>query len=248
MAGDDVPGLTLALRLRMKGHDVVVHNMTRHRTPAEIFTVVAPYRDLFLKSGGPLETGITQVHTPLTRNLAGAVVEFPSVGAQHPAIEQALGREAADAWRALLADAADMWAAVRTGTHMPRHSFRRLLRVRLASPTLRALAESFLPTPGRFSDAGVVFPYLVQTFGCWQFDGGMTAFESTLRARCVDRGVRFDVDSAPRSALSLDDFYTTMFSAPRRVLVRRQDIETHTLGLPFIGMAAEAIAERIGRA
>ena len=246
VTGNDVAGLTLALRLRIKGHDVTVHERTDAYVLDEQFTVIAPMRDLFLKSGGALDDllGIVPVDTPLLVD----GVALPASGTQVPAVRAAWGDAAGRAWGLLLQQAADVWQDVRTDEHTPRMSLQRVARRTLGDARLRALLLATVPDVAQLSDAAIVYPYLRQAFGCWQFDGGMVAFETVLRERCLKLGVQIDAGAAPGSAMSVDAHYQRMFIAPPHWLHRGPTNLTQRLGLPFIGMAAEAIAQRVGRA
>ena len=246
VAGDDIAGLTLALRLRIKGHAVVVHSHSSRTSLDEQFTVIAPMRDLFLKSGGALDDaiGLTAVNDALeVQGLA-----LPASGAQTPAIRAVWGPEAARAWGLLLQQAAETWQAVRTDRYVPRGSLRRAARRMLPDNRLQTLLMATTPDVEALSDAAIVFPYLRQTFGCWRFDGGMSAFESVLRERCLKLGIEVAADPAPANAMSLNQHFQGMFSAPQRWFQRGSTVATAHLGLPFVGMAAEVIADRIGRA
>lgn len=254
VAGNDVAGLSLALRLRIKGHDVVVHD-TGIRTPIdEQFTVIAPFRDLFLKSGGALDDliGLHEVIEPLQVQSGSNTLSLPAVGAQVPAISRALGTTAGQQWSRLLSDAAETWQAVRTGHFKPRSSLHAYLRQHIPDKRLHDVlyALTSFEHPKHISDAAIITPYLRQTFGVWKFDGGISALEAVLRDRCTGLGIT--VSSAPRpvDALTVDDYFAAMFTAPPRFLHRPvlTTPVTQRLGLPFIGMAAEGIANRIGRA
>lgn len=247
VTGNGIAGLTLALRVALKGHEVTVHD-AETALPAETFTAIAPYRDLFLKSGDALDDVITivAVDTPWQCG----VITMPSSGAQAPAIASQLGDAAAAEWSTFLQHAADVWSAIRTGSYTPKRTLPRRLRRDLSATNLRELAESCLPggVATDYSEAAVVFPYLIQTFGQWQFEGGMQQFETVLRLRCRERGVRFAAHAAPHHALDTGDSFSAVFAAPKRLFGASRTITTQQLGLPFIGMAAEAMADRIGRA
>ena len=246
VTGNDVAGLTLALRLRIKGHEVTVHERTDTHALDEHFTVIAPMRDLFLKSGGALDDllGIVPVETPLLFD----GVALPASGTQVPAVRAAWGDAAGRAWGLLLQQAADVWQAVRTATHTPRRSLHQVARRTFSDARPRALLLATVPDVAHLSDAALVYPYLRQAFGCWQFDGGMVAFESVLRERCLKLGIQMSTQPAPTSALSVDTHYQRMFIRPPHWLHRGPTNLTQRLGLPFVGMAAEAIAQRLGRA
>lgn len=254
VSGNDIAGLSLALRLRIKGHDVVVHDAPQNVVIAEQFTVIAPFRDLFLKSGGALDDqiGLREVSAPLHVKCGNVTVALPAAGTQVPAVAAALGIDAGRQWSRLLSDAADTWQAVRTGTFTPRTSLHTYLRQHIADQRLRAIVQALAPYPNarHLSDAAIIAPYLRQTFGVWEFDGGLNAFEMVLRERCASLGIAFASQSAPMNARCVDDYFRPMFAAPRR-LIRQPSLTppvTQRLGLPFIGMAAEAIANQIGRA
>ena len=254
VAGNDIAGLSLALRLRIKGHDVVVHETGHHTPIAEQFTVIAPFRDLFLKSGGALDDhiGLREVIEPLIVSSSGTTIALPAAGTQVPVISRALGTAAGQQWSRLLSDAADTWQAVRTGRFTPRSSLHTYLRQHIKDTRLHDIVYALIPRehPKQLSDATIIAPYLRQTFGVWQFDGGLAAFESVLRDRCIGLGITVSTEPCPADALRVDDYFTPMFTAPQRFLRRPSLTQpvTQRLGLPFIGMAAEAIANRIGRA
>lgn len=248
IAGNDIAGLTLALRLRIKGHNVTVHDTVTSSPMDHVFTVIAPYRDLFLKSGGALDDLIGIV--PVVEPIRSDGVTLPASGAQVPAVAGALGEAAAQEWNAFLQSAADVWSRIRVDACVPRGSIEQELRRSLRNPSLRRLAVACFPTSvvGSLSDAAVVFPYLLQTFGRWTFEGGLPRFEQVLRDRCTERGVAFSTARAPAHALALDTHFQSTFGAPRRWFRSPNTISTQELGLTFVGMAAESMAERIGRA
>lgn len=251
VAGNDIPGLTLALRLRIKGHDVVVHPTATPVPLHEQFTVIAPYRDLFLKSGGGLDDliGLVPIQESLRFAIDGRTVEIPAAGSQRAAIASAFGNEAAAAWSAMLEHAAQVWSKVRADAYTSTSSLEQFARRQLPDQRLRALLRGWnAVTSSPCSDAAMVFPYLTQSFGLWTFDGGLERFESVLRTRCEERGVRFEQTTTAAEALTTHTHFSTMFEAPSRMFRRTTPVATEALGIPFIGMAAEAIAERIGRA
>lgn len=251
VAGHDIAGMTLALRLRIKGHDVFVHPTGTSFPLSEEFTVIAPMRDLFLKSGGALddELAFVEVQEPLHCMIDGLAVELPAVGTQVPAITAALGSDAGKQWGMLLQLAAEVWQQVRTDAYRPSSSLGVRLRRTLRDQRLRTLFVATLPgvPPSQLGDTAIVFPYLQQTFGRWRFDGGMAAFSEVLRTRCDTVGVQF-IDVPAAAAMTVQSHYQPMFGRPRRFARRDIPELTTRLGLPFIGMAAESVANRIGRA
>jgi phytoene desaturase len=131
--GAGMGGMAAAARLRVKGHDVIVVEAsdthggklgTLRRdgfafdTGPSLFTLPAVYRDLFAKTGAPLEDSVELV--PLDpgftyRFADGSSLAMPGVGAGRAAqaMGDALGGRAADDWRALLHRAGRMWATTR---------------------------------------------------------------------------------------------------------------------------------------
>jgi len=249
---DGIPGLTLALRVRLKGHDVALAPGTTRRELAETFTLPAPYRDLFLKSGAPLEESTTLVAAPGHASLlSGIAVELPSVGPQAPALAAALGEAAGAQWAAFMRNAADIWGLLRADEYHSTASLHRRVRGTLRDRRLRILLDDYIAQfgldPDRVGDAAMVLPYLDQTFGRWRFAEGLPGLERALRARCAELGVGFEANEG--EPLSLRSFWSTQFAAPARIwrAGAMAPVATHELGLPWIGMAAEFIADRIGR-
>lgn len=250
---DGIPGLTLALRLRLKGHDVSLLPGADRHNPGETFTLPAPYRDLFLKSGGPLEDSATLVPAPGHASVvSGIAVMLPAVGPQSVAVTAAFGAAAGAQWAALMRDAAEVWSKLRTDDYRSTASLRRQARDTLRDRRLHTLLEGYVEgfglDPAYVGDAAIVLPYLDQTFGRWTLADGMQGLEQVLRSRCTEMGVLFSPDAGER--LSLDAFWDVQFAAPTPrwrsgVLA---PVATQELGLPWIGMAAEFIADRIGRA
>lgn len=133
MVGGGVGGLATAARLRVRGHDVTVleqadvlgGKLATHRRDGFVFdtgpsllTLPAVYRDLFLKTGGPLEDAVDL--QPLEPAFAyrfadGAQVQMPGVdpGRCARALADGLGGSAFDEWRAFMARAGDIWRITR---------------------------------------------------------------------------------------------------------------------------------------
>ena len=172
--GAGMGGMAAAARLKVKGHDVtVIEASDTHGgklgtfrrdgfafdTGPSLFTIPAVYRDLFLKTGGPLEDSVELV--PLdpgfTYRFADAsTLPMPGVGVGMgaAAMGDAFGGQSADQWRALMERAGRMWAATRrpflesplTGARDLIPLARDLGAVRTVAPwqTLRGLGTSTL--------------------------------------------------------------------------------------------------------
>lgn len=132
--GAGVAGMSCAARLAVKGHDVVVFE--KHNSPGgstsqirfqeygfdigqTYLTLPATFRDLFLKTGGPLEDEVQFLDADKSFAFHfsdGSSLVLPSagVGASIEAIRRDLGDAAATQWREYMKACADMWAVNRT--------------------------------------------------------------------------------------------------------------------------------------
>lgn len=251
IADDGIPGLTLALRIRLKGHEVALVPAA-HTTLDEHFTLPAPYRDLFLKSGGALEE--TAELLPASERvfvLDGITIRVPAVGPHSVAIGAALGPDAAAQWAAFTRASADIWGALRTDSYRSTGTLQQLAKSHLRNRSVRELLHRYVASFGldadRVGDAAAVLPYLEQTFGRWTFAGGSTVVADELRQRCLRLGVEAETNGG--EYLDVASFWTSAFTTPpRRWRAAAPAVDTRSLGLPWIGMAAELIADRIGRA
>ena len=131
--GAGMGGMAAAARLRVKGHAVtVVEASDTHGgklgtvrrdgfafdTGPSLFTIPAVYRDLFLKTGAPLEDSVELVALDpgFTYRFAdGSTLPMPGagVGRGAAAMGEAFGGHAAEEWRTLMERAGQMWAVTR---------------------------------------------------------------------------------------------------------------------------------------
>lgn len=131
--GSGMGGMACAARLASKGHRVTVVEqsdtwggklgLVRHGehvfdTGPSLFTLPAVYRDLFLKTGAPLEDSIeiVDLETAFRYQFSdGTVLKMPGVGIGKcaDAIGDCLGGDSADQWRSFMKRAADIWAVTR---------------------------------------------------------------------------------------------------------------------------------------
>jgi len=178
--GAGMGGMACAARLRAQGHAVTVVEQsetwggklgrTEHKghvfdTGPSLLTLPAVYRDLFLKTGRPLEESvdIIDLETAFRYQFAdGTVLRMPGVGIGNSAdaIGDALGGTSATQWRNFMERASAMWAATRTPfleselqglrTLLALSTRVRDLRTIAPQKTLRALAEHY------FSDARLI--------------------------------------------------------------------------------------------
>nr|WP_269203917.1 phytoene desaturase family protein [Motilibacter peucedani] len=131
--GAGMGGLAAAARLGALGHSVVVCEQSERAggkvgtvsrdgftfdTGPSLLTLPAAYRDLFLKTGGPLEDEVElQPVDPVFtyRFPDGTRLRMPNASraAVRQAVGESLGEQAADDWEALIAHAARVWEATR---------------------------------------------------------------------------------------------------------------------------------------
>ncbi|SEQ61572.1 FAD-dependent oxidoreductase [Microlunatus flavus] len=218
VVGGGLAGMAAAARLAKMGHAVRLHEATGRLggrwapyaldvpgAPGStvlvddapgVLTFPAPWRDLFRKSGRPLEaelarTGHALVPAPPTTYAFadGSTLVLPSDrGAQHTALLAAYGPGAAARWQHLLDGLVDVWQALRPlGLEeaydrgaLTRDVVRRLRpRRRLADladaldePHLRAVVRSTAyregTTPERAPALAAVGLLVERTFGRWQ--------------------------------------------------------------------------------
>ena len=172
--GAGMGGMATAARLAVKRHDVTVVEQsttyggklgTRERdgfvfdTGPSLLTLPAVYRDLFAKTGGPLEDCVELVELEPAfgyRFPDGTTVDMPGVDAARCAVAlgDALGGTASDDWRAFMRRASDIWQVTRrpflesplTGPKDLVPLARNLSDVRTVAPftSLRALGERYL--------------------------------------------------------------------------------------------------------
>ena len=131
--GAGAGGLATAARLAAKGKSVTVLEQANYfggklaayrrdgfvfDTGPSLFTLPAVYRDLFLKTGGPLEEAVDlKPLDPAFRYQFsdGATVVMPGVGAGQcaDALADGLGGKAASEWRSLIKRGGAMWQITR---------------------------------------------------------------------------------------------------------------------------------------
>jgi UDP-galactopyranose mutase len=211
-------GMAVAARLAKLGHSVtVVERDTRlggavrtvtHRAPGigefrwnagpDATTLPAAVRDLFRKSGRPLERvlELTAIDSPRRHVFAdGVTVDLPimSRAGQARALDATLGRAAADAWQRMVDDLSEPWELLRTkvfevpfkGVHTlglrgifrlaAARSLASYARDRLPMPALRQLL--CYPVVATGSDPAAVpwwlavQTYVERTFGVWTVTG-----------------------------------------------------------------------------
>lgn len=131
--GAGAGGLAAAARMAARGHAVTILEQGTHcggklatyrrdgfafDTGPSLFTLPAVYRDLFLKTGGPLEDAVDlqELEPAFAYRWADgsrAVLPGSGIGACANALGDALGGFAAQDWKALMARASEMWRITR---------------------------------------------------------------------------------------------------------------------------------------
>ncbi len=229
VVGGGLAGLAAAVRLARVGHEVAVFEArpvvgdgieVATEPGGEVFTLPAAWRDLFTKSGRRLEAEFALRDLTLVpagpreyRFANGGTLDLPSErGEQWTAIRDALGEDAATAWRDLLDGLDGTWQQWRqfalesdpdprlvravSGSLRPRESIAELAG-RLGSPelgeVLLAQAAWLGQDPGRLPGWHVFRLAVERGFGRWQLVGqdGLPRPASTLVALLAERvGVR----------------------------------------------------------
>jgi phytoene dehydrogenase-like protein len=157
----------------------------------------APWRDLFRKSGRPLEAELDRLGYALAPANPATVVFADGTGLSLPtdrgeqaaAISRTLGRPAAERWQQLLDQLGDVWQALRplgleaelsARRQLPRATRQRLLYPRtfaeladsIGHPQLRALIRSVAYRQGSVPETApalvAVELFIARTFGRWQ--------------------------------------------------------------------------------
>ena len=175
--GAGMGGMACAARLAALGHSVTIYEKARtwggklgtfrhdefvFDTGPSLLTLPAVYRDLFLKTGRPLEDSVNLVDLDIAFRYQfpdGTVLKMPGVGvgAATSAIGDALGGKSAEQWKLFMQRASRMWAATRGPfLQSPLEGMRSLLALswrigdlRTIAPgkTLRTLAQHYFDDP-----------------------------------------------------------------------------------------------------
>lgn len=231
VVGGGIAGLAAAARLAKLGHRVTL--LERNPTAggalrgverggfnwdsgAATTTLPAVLRDLFRKSGRPLESYVDmRLAEPARRHVFadGAVVDLPtgSRAGQTAALDAGLGRGAGRLWTTYVDQQADRWGRLRSlvlddpagGSRLSDRDVMRQLDARssLAQQLNRALPDERLRNiasypfeiagsePGLVPAYGAVESYVERNFGLWQVAGGMSGLIDALATRMSERGV-----------------------------------------------------------
>ena len=250
VVGAGLAGLACAARLAKLGHSVVV--CERRSTPGGLLrqvhqdgftwdaapmlvTLPAVLRDLFRKSGRPLERYVDlQLAVPARRHVFPdrSAVDLPtgSRAAQHDAISAVLGDRPAAQWSAFVDAQADLWERLRSqvldvpqGNQRLRErklakdvlagqSLERVLRKTVRDDRLRSMA--CYPalragrTPANAPAYLAVESYVERTFGIWHSPDGAADLSRALVERMSERNVEVRFDTEVRALASVGDHVT----------------------------------------
>jgi phytoene dehydrogenase-like protein len=242
--GGGFGGMAAAARLAKLGHQVKLFERTERlggvvRTvekdgyvwdvgPAAM-TLPAAIRDLFRKSGHPVERvlDLVPVETPRWHVFTdGTAIDLPiqSRTGQRAALEQALNKDAADAWERVVDQLGPTWELLRAhalerpykglrdlGVKGARTlaPWRRLSDLKLPDDRLRALLEHHLVVAGIDPQNApaylAVHAYVERTFGLWTCAGGLGgALVDALASRLIGRKVDVRTNTPVASIASKD--------------------------------------------
>jgi UDP-galactopyranose mutase len=239
VVGAGLGGLATAARLAKLGHRVTVcergdapggllgrlhhDGMAWDATPMQT-TIPAVLRDLFRKSGRPLERYVDlELSTPARRHVFadGTTLDLPtgSRGGQLDAVSDTLGAAAGQEWTRFVDGQADLWALLRNDVLDPtdgaaalagrrlsralrlKQSLHRLLRKTFEDERLRELAAFPSTRDGNAAVAPAcraVDSYVERLFGVWRAPGGASDLARALMQRMEERAVdvRFGAEVA----------------------------------------------------
>jgi phytoene dehydrogenase-like protein len=231
VVGAGLGGLATAARLAKLGHRVTVlergdapggllaqihHNgLVWDATPFQT-TIPAVLRDLFRKSGRPLERYVDlELSTPSRRHVFedGTTLDLPtgSRGAQLDAVSAALGVAAGAAWTRFVDRQDDLWALLRSDVLdpvdgvasladrrvsralNPKQSLDRVLGKAFDDDRLRQLARYGVDRTDSDAHEAPAFrsvdPYVERLFGVWRSSGGAADLARALLHRMDERSV-----------------------------------------------------------
>lgn len=226
VVGGGFAGMSVAARLAKLRHDVTLlessdrlggrmRGITIDGVPRQLeldtVTLPAVFRDLFRKSGRPLESVLDLEITAGRRHVFKdkSVLDLPlgNRGDQHAALVEAFGE---DEWSPWIDGLADTWDILRrtaldqvfVGKPAVDRSLRKALRTRRSIGYVadrlpdERLAKIVLDPIRLAGQDRVVTPsfvaishYIERTFGRWRFSGGLPALADALETRLAERKV-----------------------------------------------------------
>jgi phytoene dehydrogenase-like protein len=254
VVGGGFAGMSVAARLAKLRHSVtliesseqlggrmcgITIDGTTWQTGLDTVTLPAVFRDLFRKSGRPLESVLELTMTPGRRHVFKdkSVLDLPlgNRGDQHAAFMEAFGE---DEWSPWIDGLAETWDAIRRialdhvflgkpaidraarKVLQPRHTIAwvadRLPDERLAKLVLdpvRLAGQDRHATPGFVA----VGHYIERNFGRWRFAGGLPALADALEARLAERNVTIELGESAHELLREGDQVTGVVTDRRSI-------------------------------
>lgn len=278
VVGAGLGGLATAARLAKLGHRVTVcergsapggllrrpaqQGFVWDATPFQT-TMPAVLRDLFRKSGRPLERYVDlQLGVPARRHVFadGSALDLPTASraAQLAAVTDAIGTAAGAAWTQFVDGQADTWERLRPDileppggpTRLverqhrralhPRRTLDSLLRKSLGDERLRLVAGYPAQRTGRAPTHAPAFTavesYLERTFGVWRLPAGAADLSAALLTRMTERSVDVRLDCAVTELVADRDRVTG---------VRLSDGSTLPAALVVTAVAPAQVFERL---
>jgi len=240
--GAGIGGLSAGARLAKSGHEVEIFESAPRTggkcqtewigdygfdTGPSLFTLPAVYKDLFLKTGKRIENVLTLTPTnpsfrynfPDGKSVDFVNLDLPKTCA---AIDQALGKQAGDAWHRIMQRAEIMWDISRNTfvqselpsirSLMKEKNFIRNLRFMAPWSSLRKIAQGYSQDPHilaivdryatytgsdprRAPAALLTIPFIETSFGAWHIQGGVGQLSRALTERCESLGVKIHLNS-----------------------------------------------------
>jgi phytoene dehydrogenase-like protein len=217
-------GLAAAARLKVKGFEVTVFEESNAVvTIDQELTLIAAYRDLFLKTGTAIDEIVELNEIPTTLNLKlsnGQSLQIPGsgIGRTIAEIEKKLGKESAKQWQDYLLELSNLWQksrnllldrsqvtfsevlkAVGIRSWLKFVSYQRLIKRHLRDPALVELADEYREQTASAKDSNIgliaLNCYLQSVFGVYQVTGGLIALSQALFERCKKLGVEFEFNT-----------------------------------------------------
>ena len=255
IVGGGFAGMSAAVRLAKLRHQVTLIEAGQQlggrlngvtidgRTwPAELDTVTLPgvFRDLFRKSGRPLERVLALTKTEGRRHVFKdkSLLDLPlgNRGDQHGALMDAFGE---DEWSSWVDTYAEPWDVIRRlaldqvfpGKSAIDRRVRKALRPRRSLATLgekdfdddrlrklvldppRLAGQDRQATPGFVA----VSHYVERSFGRWRFDGGLPALAAALEVRLGERGVTVELGESAHELIMADRQVRAVVTSRRTV-------------------------------
>ena len=224
-------GLAAAARLKVKGHQVTVFEVSDSAvTPSAPLTLPAAYRDFFLKTGSALENQLNLVEVdcaielPLTN---GQTLTIPGsgLGRTLTEIDKRLGAAAATQWRNFSQKLSEVWISTRKDlvesqmtksvsqtvgwkNYFRFRNYQNLVKKNLTTPELISLVHTYreLCAVDSGSTIGLLAmnSYVQQIFGVYEPEGGADKLTEALQNRCNELGVDFKFNT-PVSPVAEDE-------------------------------------------